>query len=173
VASFFGIVQGDISARFSMATLRALYDDGNGNLNTTDLNSNINTGEQLLLSWLVGEWGGNVDSLPGDYGSDPFLKIAAVEYVLGLSVERHPEYAKQAGLGTKESYFNRAQMLAGNVMKGLQQPTSLDQGEEPENTTGITIDPGPRMYVPGPNGCPPNAGDFVLVACGAHEAWWR
>ena len=158
--SFFSIVQADIENRFSIATLRALYDDGNGQVNTVALNANIATGEQLLLSWLVGEWGGNIASLPPDYGNDPFLKTAAVEYVLGLSVERHTEYAKMNGLGVKESYFQRAQMLAGNIMKGLQQPTSLAAGEEPENTAGVTQDGGPRMYVQGPFDIYPNAGDF-------------
>ena len=160
MASFFNIVQADIENRFSIATTRALYDDGTGVLNAAALAANIISGEQMLLSWLVGEWGGTVAALPTDYGTDPFLKQAAIEYILGLSVERHPEYAKQSGLGTKESYFNRSQMLAGNIMKGLQQPTSLATGEEPENTSGITIDPGPRMYVPGPFGCPEKAGDF-------------
>ena len=158
--SFFSVVQADLENRLSVAQLRALYDDGTGILNAAALAANIATGEQLLLSWIVGEWGGNIASLPTDYGTDPFLKTAAIEYILGLSVERHTEYAKLAGLGTKESYFNRAQTLAGNIMKGLQQPTSLATGEETENTSGVTIDPGPRMYVPGPFGCPPNSGDF-------------
>ncbi len=158
--SFFGIVQADLENLFSVAQVRALYDDGTGIVNASALAANIITAEQFLLSWLVGEWGGNIASLPSDYAADPFLKSAALLYLQGISVERHTEYAKQAGLGTKESYFARAQEIAGNIMKGLQQPTSLATGEEAENTTGITLDPGPRMYVPGPGGCPPNAGDF-------------
>lgn len=173
MASYFGIVQADIENRFSVSTVRALYDDGNGVVNATALAANIETGEQFLLSWLVQEWGGTISSLPADYAADPFLKQAAVEYILGLSVERHPEYAKQQGLGTKLSYYERAQELAGNVAKGIQQATSLAPGEEQGNASGITIDPGPRMYVPGPFGHPGNSGDFAYLATGDVEAWWH
>ncbi len=151
----FGLVQADVENALNKATLLALYDDGNGQLNTTALAANIVAGELEMASWLVDQFG---LPLPADLALDPFFKRGALEFVVGFSIERHPEYAKQAGFSSAQSYYERATKRAERVAVARQRATTVQ--EKPANVGGSTPDGSPRMYTPGANSPGPNAGDF-------------
>lgn len=158
MASYFGISQTDLSNALSAATITALFDDGTGVANATAVTATIDRGENELRSWLIGEWG---KTLPADIATDPFLKYCAIDFILGFSIERHPEAARQAGLGTKESYFNRAKERAIRVMDGRQRPTAAT--EAPANVGGVVIDNSNRIITDSPANVAAgtsNAGDY-------------
>lgn len=157
MASYWGITQADLQNRTSAAFILAAFDDGTGTVNATALAAVIADGESEMQSWLVGEWGGAVSQWPSDLASDPFFKLCAEEFAIAFTVERHPEAAKQAGLGTKESYFNRAMARAKRVQEARQRATVAE--ELPANVGGQTPYTVPLMYCHHP-GSPPRSGDF-------------
>lgn len=159
--SYFGLVQADLENRLNAAVVLALFDDGTGLVNTTALAACIDDGEQEMMSWLVNE-NQSFASAPVDLAADPFYKTCALDFAIAFAIERHPEAAKQAGLGTKESYFARASARAERVQAGRQRAT--DMAEPPANVGGPVFDGSPRMYIPnssiGANPGQSNAGDF-------------
>lgn len=148
------MVQTDLENALSVATILALFDDGTGTVNTTALTATIDRGENELRSWLIDEYGIN---LPTDLASDPFLKYCALDFTLGYAIERHSEYAKQAGLGTKETYFNRAKERSIRVLQGRQRPTTV--AEKPANVGGVVTDNSSRIIVDNSDGSR-NSGDY-------------
>ena len=156
MASFFGIVQADLENRLSIASVLGLYDDGNGTVNATALAAVIVNAEQETLSWLVDEQG-NVPSMPSDLQTDPFFKGCALDFAIAYSIERRPEYAKQAGLGTKESYFARASKRMERVLDGRQRATQM--AERPANVGGMVNDNSNRIIVDNADGTQ-NSGDY-------------
>jgi hypothetical protein len=157
MASFWNIVQADLENRTSVSFILAAFDDGTGTVNTTALAAVIADGETEMQSWLVGELGGVIANWPSDVASDPLYKLCAEEYAIAFTVERHPEAAKQAGLGTKENYFNRAMARAKRVQEARQRATVAE--EPPANVGGLTPATSPLMYTNYP-GTPTNTGDF-------------
>ncbi len=157
MSSYWGIVQADLENRTSKAFILAAFDDGTGTVNTTALASVISDGETEMQSWLVGEIFGPVANWSSDIAEDPLYKLCAVEYTIAFTVERHPEQAKQAGLGTKESYFNRAMARAKRVAQASQRATV--SVESPINVGGTSPNTCVTMYVSAP-GAPSNTGDF-------------
>jgi hypothetical protein len=151
----FGLAQADLENAISIATVLALYDDGNGLVNQTALAANIVRGEQELLSFLVGEYGAS--GVPSDLANDPFLKSSALDFVTGFSVARRPEYSKQQGLGTKDSYFEMAKERALRIVAATQRATTVS--EKPANVGGPVAEGGRRMYIPDASGRT-NSGDF-------------
>jgi hypothetical protein len=116
----------------------------------------LDRAENELISWIVSEYGW---PMPASATEDDLLKYAALDYWIAYSIERHPEYAKQSGLGTKESYFNRAMARAGRILSGLQAPTTMPATTTAGNASGITVDGSTRLYIPSANG-QTNAGDY-------------
>lgn len=157
MASYWNIVQADLENKTSKAFVQQAFDDGNGIVNTVALTQVISDGETELQSWLVGELGGQVAAWPPDIAIDPFYKLCALDYCTAFMVERHPEAAKQAGLGTHESYFKRASDRAERVKAGRQQ--AIVAVEVPANQGGMTPNIDPTMYT-SPPGQPTNTGDF-------------
>jgi hypothetical protein len=152
----FGIVQADVENALNKATVLALFDDGAGVVNAAALAAVIQAGELEMASWMVDQFG---LPLPPDLANDPFFKRSALEFVVGFAVERHPEYAKQAGFGSPTSYFDRATARAERIAAARQRATTIE--ETPANVGGTTPDGAPRMYTPGANGGGvSNAGDF-------------
>lgn len=143
----FGIVQSDLENALNVATVLALFDDGTppnaGSVNQVALTATIVRGEQEMASWLVGQFG---LPLPADLATDMFFKSSAIEFCVGYSIERHPEYAKAAGFGTAESYFERATARAERIAAARQQANTLQ--ETPANVGGVVMNGAPRMYVP-------------------------
>jgi hypothetical protein len=157
MSSYWNIVQSDLEHRTSQAFVLAAFDNGNGIVDTVALTQVISDAEAELQSWLISELGGQIAKWPTDIQSDPFYKISALEYCVAFMVERHPEAAKQAGLATHESYFNRATARAKRIQEGRQRATTAT--EEPANQGGMTPNLDVTMYVAAP-GAPTNYGDF-------------
>jgi hypothetical protein len=155
-SAFFGLVQSDLENALNVATVLGIYDDGNGVVNQTALAACADRGENELISWIVSEFGW---PMPPAAQNDPLLKYSALDYWIAYSIERHPEYCKQAGLGTKESYFARATARAGRILTGLQNPTTAAAETPRENSGGVTVDGSTRLYIPNADGST-NAGDY-------------
>ena len=117
--SYFGLTATDLQNALSVAKVTALYDDGNGLLNSAALTENIDRAEQELISWIIASYG---YPLPAAFATEPILKYCALDFLIGFSIERMPEYAKQAGIGTKENYFLRATERALRILSGIQNP---------------------------------------------------
>ena len=115
----FGLSSTDLQNAISASTALALYDDGNGTLNATALAENIDRAENELLSWIIASYG---YPLPTGFTVDPVLKYCALDFLIGFSIERHPEYAKQNGLGKQETYFARGTGRALRLLAGVQNP---------------------------------------------------
>lgn len=156
MASYFGLVQADLENRLNAATVLSLFDDGTGTVNQTAITAVISDGEQEMMSWLVNE-NGSLTTAPNDLANDPFYKACALDFAIAFAVERHPEQARVAGLGTKESYFARATKRAERVQQGRQRAT--DMVEPPRNVGGPVVDTSVRMYIPNAN-LSTNSGDF-------------
>lgn len=157
MSSYWNIVQADLENKTSKAFVLAAFDDGTGTINTVAMTQVIADGETELQSWLVGELGGQVAVWPPDISSDPFYKLCALDYCTAFMVERHTEAAKQAGLGTHESYYKRASDRAERVKAGRQAATVAT--ELPANQGGMTPNIDPTMYC-SPPGKSPLTGDF-------------
>jgi hypothetical protein len=156
--SFWNITQTDLQNRTSAAFILGAFDDGNGQVNATAIAAVIADGETEMQSWLIDALKGPVSSWPSDVATDPLYKLCAEEFAIGYTVERHPELAKQAGLGTKDSYFNRATARAKRVLEGRQRATVST--DVPANVGGTTPNTVPLMYCTPPGASGSNAGDF-------------
>ena len=77
MASFFGLVQADLENALNVATVRAIYDDGNGIVNTAALMGCLDRAENELISWVVSEYGW---TMPPSATSDDLMKYAALDY---------------------------------------------------------------------------------------------
>ena len=157
MASYWNITQTDLEFKTNKGFVLAAFDNGTGTIDIAALTQMIADGETELQSWLVGELGGQVASWPTDISADPFYKAIAIEFAIAFTVERHPEQAKQAGLGTHESYYNRATARAERIIAGRQQATVAT--EVPRNQGGMTPNLDPTMYT-SPPGSASNTGDF-------------
>lgn len=146
----------DLQNALNVQTAIALYDEGTGKPNTVAFAMNVDRAEHELVSFLIDTFGW---PLPEQTQVDGLLKYSALDYLIGFSIERHPEYAKQAGFGTPHSYYERAKERAERIMRGVQRPVELQEAVSPGNIGGFTVDGSTRMYIPGTDGTP-NAGDF-------------
>lgn len=151
----FGLIQDNLENALNKATVLGLFDDGDGVVNTTALQACITRGEQELVSFLMGEYG--PAPLPTDLSNDPFLKSAALDFVTGFAVARRPEYSKQQGFGTKDSYHTMAAARALRIVAATQRATTVV--EKPANVGGPVVDHSHRMYIQDADGRS-NSGDF-------------
>lgn len=146
----------DLQNALNVQTALYLYDEGDGKPNMVAFQSNVDRAEHELTSFLIDTFGW---PLPEQTQVDGLLKYTALDFLLGFSFERHPEYSKMSGFGTPKSYFERAKAQAERIMRGVQRPVELQDAVTPGNIGGFTVDGSTRMYIPGSDGTP-NAGDF-------------
>ena len=156
MASYFGIVQADLENRLNVATVLALFDDGNGAVNAAALAATITHGEQELISWIIAELGGG-NTLPADTANDPFLKGCALEFAAGFAIERHPEFAKAQGFGKPSDFYDRATKRAERIVDGRQRATTI--AETPANVGGTVTDNSNRIILDSADGTL-NSGDY-------------
>ena len=142
------ITAAQLRATLSEPTYMALYDDEQlGSAEAVDASAAV----QLTLrrahircvSWL----GANYSKLPLDTDSDvsDLLIDAELNYAIGLSFDRHPEYVRQYGEDPRrKAAYDQAELTMTRVQEGiLRMPDSPSMGQ-PANVGGIVYDSGPR-----------------------------
>lgn len=148
--------QTDLENAMSVATVAAIFDDANtGTLNTHAMNGVIERAEQEVLSWLVGQYGPNIQQ-DQDIATDMFLKGCSVEYAVAFAFDRHPEYVRANGKERGER-FERAQSRMERVLQARQRVTTAPK--IPLNVGGVTVDDSRRIIVSNSDGTY-NSGDF-------------
>ncbi len=148
--------QTDLANNLSTATFSAIFDDPTTGVTNLDIVASvIERAEQEVLSWLVPEYGPDIQSAPG-LGADLFLKGCALEFAIVFAFDRYPEYIRANGK-EREFRYARAEERMGRVMQSRQRPTSLPI--KPANVGGAVVDNGPRIAVDSSNG-QSNSGDY-------------
>ncbi len=152
------IDQSDLSNVLSVATFSAIFDDPSTGVTNNDIVASvIERAEQEVLSWLVDEYGTNIQS-QANLGGDLFLKGCALEFAIVYAFDRYPEYIKANGKEREERY-QRAEDRMQRVLQARQRPTSL--AKQPANVGGVSVDNGPRIAVDSADGTY-NGGDYAV-----------
>ena len=147
--------QSDLSNVLSVATFSAIFADaGTGVTNDDIVSSVIERAEQEVLSWLVDEYGADIQFDP-NLSADLFLKGCALEYVVAFSYDRFPEYQRANGKDQVDR-FARAEARMERVLQSRQRPTSLPK--TPANTGGVLVNSQARIIADGADGA--NGGDY-------------
>jgi hypothetical protein len=153
--SIFSITYQDIVNFSSKAVVDACFDDGNGGnpQNNPAVPAVIDRGEQEVLSWLGDELGPppfNATIL-AQIGGDPFLKYAAIEYVMLYVYDRHPEYVR-SGMKDRAARKESADLRMQRVLDARQRPPTVPT--PPANVGGVAVDRSHRIITTGPEGGP-------------------
>lgn len=125
--AFTGYVgQADLERRLSPQKVAQLYDKGDGTLDSAALTANAVEASRLFDADVARAYKGNgtplafplaVDPTTGDYPS--LVKSGALYYLMAMSVERHPEYARMYGdNGAIASWRKEAKLLGEQVAGG-------------------------------------------------------
>jgi hypothetical protein len=148
--------QSDLVNVLSVATFTAVFNDpvtGVTNLDIVD--AVIQRAEQEVMSWLVNQYGPDVQNQENLAG-DLFLKGCALEYAYAFSFDRYPEYVRANGPERAERY-KRAEERMQRVLQSRQRPTSLPK--QPENVSSVSISNVSPIISAGPDGTY-NGGDY-------------
>lgn len=150
--------QGDLEHLLSPATVRALYDDGNGTVNQEALKGVLNRASRQVDSYLARVYKG---PFPCTQVPVPeLIKAVTLEFAIAYSFERHPEYVHTYGEAFRaKSKMESAREMAERCCNGLQEITDWAGQAQAGNIGGIVISEGPRTIIDGPNG-EYNGGDF-------------
>lgn len=139
------LTQGDLENAISATTVARLYsDDTTGAVNTEAIALNIELAEGLFEGHLIGI---HVTPLPQPY--DRLARLACLEYLKGLSFDRHPEYERKFGESSRgESAMKRAKELGMQIRAGLLKlPDQPSPATAPRNAGGLILDRGPRLMI--------------------------
>lgn len=153
------LAQSDLENATSVEDVLAIFDDTNsGAVNLAAIAQVINSAEQEVLSWLVGEYGPAPMSAQtlAELAADPFLKSAALEFAKWFMFDRKPEYVRSSPSSQTERW-DRATARMERIANARQRPPTVVV--KPANVGGI-FHPGQQtIYTPNPDGTP-NSGDF-------------
>jgi len=154
------LAQADLENGLSVATIAACFDDGSGVLNTTAILACIADAELEVMSYL-GDYGPPPFTTQqlAVLGGDPFLAACALDFAKYFVFDRHPEYVRSNGKDQQDRW-DRATAKMTRVLDSRQRPPVVPV--TPSNVGGATVDGGPRIYVPGPNG-QYNGGDYLVA----------
>jgi hypothetical protein len=147
----------------SRDTYLALYDDEQcGSYVSVDASApvalTLRRAHIRCISWL----GANYSKIPASTDNDvPDLLIdAELNYAIGMSYDRHPEYVRQYGEDPKrKAAWDQAELTMMRVQEAVLKFVETPSMAEPENVGGVVIDGGRRAFLDGIDGTN-NSGDF-------------
>lgn len=153
----------DLRIALSKATFLALYDDEQtGDMETIETSAEV--GQTLrrahirTVAWL----GNNYNKVPlvTDTDVSELLKDAELNYAIGISYDRHPEYVRQYGEDVKrKAAYDQAELCMQRVQEAVLRLVDSPSMAEPENVGAVIVDSGQRTFLGTTNGVV-NSGDF-------------
>jgi hypothetical protein len=146
------LVQLDLETALSRPTVAAIFTDpdGDGSLDQFAIEDVINRAEGEVDSFLIPV----IDiTSPNLNRFDRLLKLAAVEFAVCFSFERHPEYVKTFGEDPRStSRYQRAVKRMERIQSAVQELPDQNGAVRPANVGAIIYDSGPRMICDSPDG---------------------
>lgn len=148
----------DLQDALSPAVVIQLFDDRNvGVPSPTAVARVIAEAEAEVKSYLVGDY---PNPLPGGASTDELLKLAALDFAICLSYERHPKFMRAQGDGTTlKTRFDRATDRMKRIQASIQRPPTLSTLATPANVGGTSVVPTQAIITSNDDGTP-NMGDF-------------
>jgi len=153
------VTQEDLEQALSPATVLALYNDlNNDSVNPTALEGVLIRATTWVDSYLATQYLG---PFPVPQTPVPMMiKMAALEFAIAFSFERHPEYVLTYGESFRATArFKRACEIMERIISSQQQIPDWALQPKGKNVGGIINSTGPRTIIDGPNG-ENNGGDF-------------
>jgi hypothetical protein len=152
-----------LRARLSLATYIAIYDDDlTGSITEVDASEGVALTLSDAHSLVVSRLGTNYTHIPLVTDIDvPFLlKSAELNYAVGISYDRHPEYIRAYGTDPqRKNAYDRAEMTMERIQQSLLKFADAPSMPEPANIGGLVIDGGQRVFLDSSTG-QRNSGDF-------------
>ncbi len=145
------INQEDVENALSAATILALYDDGNGGVNTTAVDAVCQRASDYVDSFVAREY-------PAPFpmtGTIPaMMKEAALQFGIAFSFMRHPEYVRQYGdTARSDKLFEEAKSMCERIVGAIQVLVELAAPANVGGTVhdGTSDDPGTtsRFFIDG------------------------
>jgi hypothetical protein len=145
------LAQTDLENAMSVATVTALFDDGDGVVNTTAIGSVIKQAENEVLSWL-GDYGPPpfTGALLTELGGDAALQSAALEFAKLYSFDRDTAYVRTTAKAQE----------ARRVSCDERMQRYLDARQRPPTATAKTSAVGGAVKCSGPTIYLDNEGDY-------------
>lgn len=144
------IEQINLERALSPATVLAIFDDDppTGRVNQEAIAEIIERAEAEVDSWLVG-----IYDLPIPAPYDRLLKVAAIDFAVAFSFERHPEYVKTFGEEKRAERWKRGSDRMMRIRDGLQRlPDQPSPDTAPKNSGAVVYDHGDRTMVDNSDG---------------------
>jgi hypothetical protein len=141
----------DLRLALSKATFLALFDDElTGEVEVVESSPEV---AQVLrrahirtVSWL----GANYNKVPlvTDTDVSELLKDAELNYAIGMSYDRHPEYVRQYGEDVKrKAAYEQAELCMMRVQEATLRLVDSPSMAEPENVGAVIVDSGQRQFL--------------------------
>lgn len=157
------IAASDLRAALSPAVYMAIFDDEQtGSIADVDASNAVALvlarAHSRVVSWL----GHTYTKLPLATDSEvPYLlKDAELNYAIGMSFDRHPEYVRAYGADPqRKNAWDQAELTMNRVQEAILRFVDAPSVGKPVNVGGIVFDSGPRTLTDSLDGTY-NGGDF-------------
>ena len=147
----------DLRALLNPQTVAACYDDaGDGKVNDAAVLFVIRSAEAQVNSYVARVYRG---TWPPPGPAPELVKLAAAEFAVAYTLQRHPEYVRTFGEDRRVARLKEAQALCERIADGMQYLNDHTAQPVPANAGGIVADGAPRFMVDYPDGTT-TRGDF-------------
>lgn len=145
------ITAAELRATLSPATYMAIFDDEQtGSVSLVDASTavllTLSRAHIRTVSWLPPSF----DKLPKSSDTDVsiLLKDAELNYAVGLSYDRHPEYVRAYGADPqRKAAYDQAELTMTRVQAAVLRLPDSPSMDEPHNVGGIVYESGPRTLI--------------------------
>lgn len=158
------ITAADLRNALGLNTYMALYDedtDGSGqptgDIATVDALASVALTLKRAHMRVISRLPAIYNKIPDGTDSQvsELLRDAEIEFAIGMSYDRHPEYVQRFGMDTKrkgayQTAMETMDLIQDAVLRIV--PNDAPPEAAPRNVGGVVVDSGNRVFLPNPDG---------------------